>query len=526
MKRRNFVKTASLSLSVPFFLGGNSVKAFGRESLLTSLLDQGTFEDRVLVLVQLNGGNDGLNTLVPLDQYANLFKARENVILPEASLNQTKLNDTSALHPIMTGWKDLYDTEKLGVIQSVGYPNPNFSHFRSTDIWTSATDSEIVDTTGWMGRYFKDHHPAFPEGYPNETHPDPLAITIGNRVSQTCQGPSVNLGMAITNLNPTGALVEQSLDNVDSRYANELNFLRLTMAQTNQYNAVIQTAASNVEQNRSDLYPDTKLADELRIVARLIAGGLKTKLYIVDLGGFDTHANQVDGVNSPDQAGAHFELLKNLSESVHAFQDDIEKLGLADRVLGMTFSEFGRRIGSNDSNGTDHGAAAPLFLFGSKVNPQLLGTNPIIPDEVAVKDNLPMQFDFRSVYGSVLHQWFGAPEEEVSEYLFGSFENLPILKNEISTSIETGIKTQLTLGQNYPNPFFNTTRIPVVLSQSRHIKISVYDAIGREMKVLLEKRLGAGPHEIPLDGSDLKPGTYYYRLQTGHHQEMKAMLKH
>ena len=196
MKRRNFVKTASASLSLPIILGGSPISAFGRTNAVDALLDQAEYEDRVLVLVRLNGGNDGLNTFVPLDQYSNLFAVRESIILPENSLQNTRIGDKNAFHPIMTGFKELYDTEKLAIVQSVGYPNPNKSHFRSTDIWTAASAADVVETSGWMGRYLDKLNPGFPEGYPNVENPDPLAITIGNQLSQTCQGPSVNMGMS------------------------------------------------------------------------------------------------------------------------------------------------------------------------------------------------------------------------------------------------------------------------------------------------------------------------------------------
>ncbi|MEL6654758.1 MAG: DUF1501 domain-containing protein, partial [Bacteroidota bacterium] len=229
--------------------------------------------------------------------------------------------------------------------------------------------------------------------------PDPLAITIGSVVSTTCQGVTTNLGMAIKDPSAFQQLLNGGTGPAPSTpYGDELTFIRQTMNATNEYLTVIQGADSNGN-NLSPLYDTnpSRLAEQLKIVARLISGGLQTKIYIVSMGGYDTHANQVDPTNTV--MGTHADLLGELSSAVEAFQDDLQQLGISERVLSMTFSEFGRRIKSNDSDGTDHGAAAPLMLIGDKVNPQILGANPTIPAVVDPKDSLPMLYDFRSVYG-------------------------------------------------------------------------------------------------------------------------------
>ncbi|MEM6763708.1 MAG: DUF1501 domain-containing protein [Bacteroidota bacterium] len=527
MKRRDFVRSASLSLSLPMVLGGSPIRAFGKTTALDALLANAAFEDRVLVLVRLNGGNDGLNTFIPIDQYSNLSKARGNLLIPENVLQNTLIGDKNAFHPIMTGFKDLYDTEKLAILQSVGYPNSNGSHFRSTDIWTSATASDVFDPTGWLGRYLDSTNPGFPTGYPNEEFPDPLAITIGNQVSQTCQGPSVNMSMALANLNGAQSLLEQNGETPDTPYGHELTFLRQSYEQTNKYNASIQNAAQLAPENLSELYPRSgnKLADELMIVARLIAGGLKTKIYVVDLGGFDTHANQVQEGQSPEEAGRHVDLLLRVSEAITAFQDDLRLFGLEDRVLGMTFSEFGRRIKANDSYGTDHGTAAPLFVFGSQVNSRIFGENPIIPDEVATRENLPMQYDFRAVYSSVLAGWFGVEEAGIRDVLFGEeYDYIPIIKSSpISTSIDDQLQKEVRLSQNYPNPFSGSTSIPLELDRAADVQIKVYDPMGQEIATVLDKKLAIGKHEIPFEGHELAAGNYYYRMQVGSYQQVKLM---
>ena len=220
----------------------------------------------------------------------------------------------------------------------------------------------------------------FPEDYPNDDCPDPFAITLGSIVSETCQGPSTNFSMALVdpeNLTTIIEGAEGSLD-LDTCYGYQLDFLRTAVKQTNAYSESIETAADNG--NNMAQYPgDNRLAEQLRIIAQLISGGLQTQVYIVNLGGFDTHAAQVADSTT---TGNHANLLETLSGAVAAFQEDLQLLGLDERVVGMTFSEFGRRIRSNDSLGTDHGTAAPLFVFGSCINPAIIGENPEIPDVV------------------------------------------------------------------------------------------------------------------------------------------------
>jgi uncharacterized protein (DUF1501 family) len=168
------------------------------------------------------------------------------------------------------------------------------------------------------------------------------------------------------------------------------------------------------------------LADQLKIVARLVAGGLKTRFYLVNMGGFDTHAKQVEAADVT--TGTHAKLLARLSEAIHAFQDDLQFLQVDDRVVGMTFSEFGRRIQSNASGGTDHGAAAPVFVFGKDVQGGVVGTNPVWPDKLTVNDNIAMQVDFRAVYNSLLEKWFQADPSEVESVLLNNYPALPLIR--------------------------------------------------------------------------------------------------
>lgn len=411
---------------LPSFLGGFSLKALAGTPLVHALQHYMN-DDRVLVLIQLAGGNDGLNTVIPFDQYSAYTAARSNIALPEDKLLRLNGFDATALNPAMVEVQQLFNDGKLGIVQAVSYPKPNFSHFRATDIWMTGADSDKILNTGWAGRFLNDAYKGFPENYPNSAMPDPLAIQVGSVVSSAFQGPAFTMGLAISNPSSFYNLIEGKV-NVDSntRWGEQLDYIELMSQKTDQYAGVIKAAALKVTQ-QSARYPaagKNPLADQLKIVARLIAGGLKTRVYMVNTGSFDTHAKQTE---TDTTTGTHAKLLQRVSEAIGAFMDDVQFLQVQDKVMGMTFSEFGRRIKSNASGGTDHGAAAPVFYFGHTVKPGIIGINPIIPANATVNDNVPMQADFRSIYASVLSKWFGLQQNDVQQVLGNQYDGLPIV---------------------------------------------------------------------------------------------------
>ena len=516
MKRRSFIKTAAASTVLPISLNGMSLRSVQNSSLLGAL-GKRSANGKVLVIIQLNGGNDGLNMVVPLDQYSNLSKARSNILLSEESVLKLKNTTKTGLHPKMTGAQRIFDNNKMSIVQSVGYPQPDFSHFRSMDIWMSASDSNKVLTTGWMGRYLDKRYPKFPEDYPNASMKDPLAIQIGPLVSLAFMGPNTNMGMAVTNPESFYNLLDNASGNVPSTPAgDELAYIRLLAQQTNEYADVIKEAASKGT-NKSTKYPTggrgSNLAEQLKIVARLIHGGLQTPVYMVSLGGFDTHSAQVD--TSDTKEGFHATLLSQLSASMEAFQDDLELLGISDRVVGMTFSEFGRRVQSNGSTGTDHGAAAPLMVFGDAVQPGIIGNNPRIPSATTVNDNVPMQFDFRQVYGSILQDWFELPSSEVKSLLGDDFNTLPIFKNNLS-KIDTfaDFMTQISLGTIFPNPAKDKAVVSYRTDAGGNLQLRLYDALGRLVYVYFDRSHSAGEYEFDMDLKGLKPGNYMVQLSS------------
>lgn len=349
----------------------------------------------ILVLVQLAGGNDGLNTLVPHGDPA-YRRLRPTIGVPDDQL--LKIDDHLALHSACAPLHRLLQDGRLAIVQNVGYPNPNRSHFRSTEIWESASDANETLSTGWLGRYFDNACAGKPA--------DPCGVHISNELPQTFVGeqPHSTFGLAPNDRGGRGgrslALTEQLLaDGPDDPHHNA-GFLRHTMMDAlvteKRFQRVLGAYRPSAE------YPANPFAASLRNVAALIASGASTRVYFVSLGGFDTHANQ------PNQ---HANLLRTLAEGLAAFQRDLDAHKLNDQVLTMTFSEFGRRPSENESRGTDHGTAAPLFVLGSGLKAGLHGTAP----DLGVDRNQDLTFstDFRSVYATVLERWLLADSAKV-----------------------------------------------------------------------------------------------------------------
>lgn len=497
MNRRKFVQTISLaSLGAPFMMRG-----MGMEAITKKLFDVPKIVgDRVLIMIRMNGGNDGLNTLIPLDGYDNLAIQRQNILIPQGSL--LNIAATNALHPALTGFRDLFNDGKLGVVQNVGYPDQNRSHFRSMDIWTSGSLSQN-ETRGWLGRMLDAEYPNFPTDYPNEENPDPFAISMGYEVSTTCQGLRANFSHSVNNPFEVVNLPNTTTVNDGTYYGSQMEYLQMIISQTNLYGTQIRDAA-NAGNNLSTLYDlNNPLAKQLKNVARMISGGLQTKIYILNVDGFDTHDSQVQQ-GSPT-LGTHANLLKRISDAVYAFQDDLRLLNLEHRVIGMTFSEFGRQVASNASIGTDHGDAAPLFLFGSCVSSGIYGSNPTIGNTVVNQEGLPMQVDFRDVYASILRDWFLIKETEVQTF----FEH-EVSYHNIVGACNVGVN-ETTLSTKelvlYPNPCIDSTTLKVE-ANNELIKVVLYDLSGREVAVLLDQFLDAGTHQIPIKMHCYAKGSY------------------
>ena len=511
MKRREFLQTTAAATAGTAFLSGLPIGAYGYSAELAALTNATTQSDKVLVIIQLQGGNDGLNMIIPLDQYSALMAARPNIALPQSAV--LPLTQATGIHPAMASLHALHQNGQLGVVQSVGYPNPNFSHFRATDIWTSGSDSNVTTATGWAGRYIDGEFPGFPASYPSTQNPDPLAISIGSVVSNCVQGPTVNMGITIASTSSFYQLLSGGVDAAPNTPAgHELTFIRQVVSQTQKYTTTIQAAARRA-QNLSPLYPtagQNSLADQLKIGAQLVAGGLSTRIYVCQLGGFDTHTLQVPATGTTT-TGNHASLLGKIAEAVNAFQDDLRRLAIQDRVVGMTFSEFGRRIRSNSGYGTDHGAAAPLLVFGTKVNPIVHGANPTLPASAGVNDNIMMQYDFRSVYTSILQDWFQVAPATLTQLFGRSFPYVPVLR---SSALATANAAQVADFTVYPNPAARDGRTTVAYdSAGGHVQVVLLDALGREVRRAADQVLARGPQLVPVDLNGLAAGMYHCQVR-------------
>ncbi len=521
MKRRNFIKNTGLGVVAPSLLTGLPSLAHSA-NILDAILTTDT--DHVLVLIYLGGGNDGLNTVLPLDSYSKLASARANILIPENKV--LKLNGVvnTGLHPSMTGLQNLYNEGKLSIIQSVGYQNQDFSHFRSTDIWTTGSDANQVLDSGWLGRYLNEEFPGFPFNYPSATNPDPLALQLFASLPSLFQGPNAQMSVTISDPNSLFQVWSHGIKDAANNlpYGKELSYIRTIALQSEKYAQSI--IANYTKGENKGTYPNANnMGDILKAIARLIKGGSKTRIYLLNLYGFDTHSEQVDATDTTK--GAHADLLKTVSDAIFSFQKDIEALGIADRVLGMTFSEFGRRIKSNFSVGTDHGAAAPLFIFGTKVKGGIIGSNPFIPAQVSVNDNLPMQYDFRSVYSSVLKDWFCLTDSTLDKVMLKKYALLPIAQNNCTTSTidEFNLAESNLILKLSPNPMTDTSKIEITIQEGK-TSLTLIDALGRVVKTIYSGKLTAGNHTFVLEKELLKTGNYYIRLMNNSIQKTELLM--
>ena len=510
MNRRKFLKGATVSM-VPLVLGGFSVRAFSRTPILNAIGRQYQLNGHVLVVIQLAGGNDGLNTVIPyaMSQY---YTARPTIGIPQSQVLQ--LNSVMGLHPSLASLLPLYNNGKLVVAQGVGYATPNRSHFRSTDIWLTATDSSVTLNTGWLGRELNYNYP----NYPEVLAPNPLALQIGGSPSLALQSVKGPMGVTITDPNQFYQLITGTVGFVEDPPPNtpagaELLYLRTIEQEAVQYATAIKHAA-DLATNQTT-YPNTNLAAQLAIVARLIAGGLDCPIYLVSQTGYDTHSAQV---------GRQATLMTDLGGAIAAFQTDLELLGVANNVVGMTFSEFGRRIAENGSAGTDHGTSSPQFVFGTRVVGGFSGPNPNFSNLDPVGDFI-YDIDFRQLYATMLGAWFGASESELQTVLLRHFDQLPIIQTSGANLSKGEQPNAFALKQNYPNPFNPSTTITYDVPEESFITLQVFDEVGQQVTELYRGQRGQGRYTATFEANGLASGAYYYRLRsTSGFVETKKML--
>lgn len=412
--RRDFLKIAGAAgVTTPMLINGSYAWAAS-----PPLINCDTVSDRVLVIVRLAGANDGLNTIIPLNQYSEYSSLRPDLKLANTGANSIiTLNSNHGIHPSMTGFANLLAANKLAIFNGVGYPSPNYSHFASENNMFSGKDGTntnlLVD--GMMGRYLESVFPGM-AGNPNRLMLDPISLHFGNSNPCLLFGHKHNNNIEYNVTPMQGLLFGQLAPAINlpdnSEYGELQEYLRgIEKSMDAYYNRII--SVFNSGNNSSTSYPNTNLAKQLRTVARLIKGGSKTKIFLVTLGGFDTHENQISS-GSP-HLGHHANLLTDVSGSITAFQNDIEALGIAGKITTVTFSEFGRQVKQNNSMGTDHGDIAPFFVIGQNVNGGIYGTHPSLSAPAVATNNsayyypiAERKYDYRQIYTTLLQDWLGA----------------------------------------------------------------------------------------------------------------------
>ena len=369
-------------------------------------------DDRILVVLQLSGGHDGLSAVVPY-RNEHYQKARPATRIGEQEV--IRLDDDFGLHPNLKGCRDLLDQGQFAILHGVGYPNPNRSHFKSMDIWHLADNTSRRYTHGWVGRYAD-------RAYAGDANPmltlavggdkTPLAIQGADHPGLCIRQPENFRYVAAAQMGESYRKLNRSV--AGSKNAS-LDFVSRTAVAADESSQTIQRLAARRQPDVD--YPRTPIGTAMQTVANLIAGGMKTRVYYVFHGGFDTHAGQRQ---------RHDRLMLDLDQAIAAFQSDLSDLKVQERVLTMAFSEFGRRVQENFSQGTDHGVAGPMFLVGPAVKPGLHGQFPSLASEDLISGDLKHTLDFRSVYATVLEKWLATPSEPILGERFATLDCLGV----------------------------------------------------------------------------------------------------
>ncbi|MFP4339369.1 MAG: DUF1501 domain-containing protein [Cyclobacteriaceae bacterium] len=561
MRRRNFLKNITKASLAPLLLNGIPVQQLMGQSALKELAAQST-NDRVLVLIQLHGGNDGLNTLVPLNQYDIYHRLRSNIALPQkGSRSVISLDNTLpesqmiGLHPDIRALKELYEQGKTAIVQGVGYDNMNGSHFRSRDIWFMGGNYDQTFNSGWTGRYLSELYPDYPDKYPSMAMPDPLALELGSRVSLAFHRED-GIPTAVALEDPDqfyrlseggGAPAEVSPNG--SYYDEELSYIAGIEDKGDDYAQRLYKVFSKGKNVVA--YPDkyslnapyykakNHLSSQLKTIARLMSGGCQTRVYLARLGGFDTHALQVE--QSDSSMGEHAALLHNLFEAIKAFQNDLKALELEDKVMTVTFSEFGRRATSNGSLGTDHGTTAPMFVFGKHVNAGVIGENPDLSN-LTPDNNLRKQHDYRQVFGTLLADWMGATNSAIEAARLERFTRrdqiLPIINKIPSGSSpspapepspapapEPEKELPHQVNKLFPNPAYDEITLEYYMASRVPHRIVILNANGVEMDVINRKGWDYGFKKAAFRLDQYKSGNYMCVLEIGSDRIVKHFIK-
>ncbi len=501
MKRRTFLSTTAAAAVGTQVLGGVPLKAFSPVDLPQMLQED---NDRTLIVIQMFGGNDGLNTIIPADD-DKYYELRPSIAVPKA--NAVNVLSRVYMHPALDpagvyNMRSMFEDGRLAIVQGIGYEDPNLSHFRSTDIFLSGFNSSDPNkrlTDGWLGRFWSDRIQGFPETLPEH----PTAVQIGGTLSMLFQSPKGDIGIALSDPQKffeLGQGLSPDLDPMSeaTRYGSEFNFVRLVAEQSDRYSTVVKEA---YDAGRNTVtYPKNGFVQQMQLVARLISGGLKSKVFLVFMGGFDTHVQQ----QSDDLGGLHPYLLQTLSTGVGLFMQDALAQGFGDKVVGMTVSEFGRRPYENGSRGTDHGASSVQFVWGNQVRAGVFGNNPDL-DNPDSNGDVRYQWDYRRVYTDMLETWFGGTPEDTAKVFETPMLPLGVIKQQLVSVDDNRIAKSLTINA-YPNPTTSTLNVEWYQPTAARVMIELFSTEGRRVETLWNGRVLAGKQNIAV--SPATSGTY------------------
>lgn len=544
MRRRHFIKLTSTASALSLL--PTEVSALYKSVGMTDCPD---VSSKKIVLIQLAGGNDGLNTIVPINQYDAYATLRPNIKLGNVGTSNGIINldttlaltDQVGLHPSLTGFKSLYDKGLMRIIQGVGYPSQNGSHFKSTDLWLSGGDGNFENNnyeSGWMGRFLEQYY----SNFLNSSFP--LGIQLGNSDNslgfhgETEHGMSLN----ITGQSPSGfysvvnGLGGTPPNNIPiSEYGSLIQYIIDNDAATNSYAQTISNSFNSGTNSIS--YPDTSLSNQLKTVARFISGGLQTKIYLVKVGGFDTHEKQV-AASDTTHLGNHANVLTQISEAIAAFISDLNNQSLGDDVVAVTFSEFGRKAGENASLGTDHGQIAPMFVFGNAINPGISGTNINLSEAVATNNYQvkTVQHDYRRVFGTILQDWFGTSNQTLDLSFYDHSTNTGFTNNKIAdliksqyaipsscfanTTLSTERFEKISEVMVYPNPTSELITITVQSSNEIH-STSLFSLDGKFIANYKNPQIN---NQFSINVQNLSSGFYYLKIETSNGPISKKII--
>ncbi len=538
--RRSFLQAMGIAGTGSMMLGANMLTASAPSPLTAAIAAAET--DNILILIRLSGGNDGLSTVIPMEQYDSYANARPNIYIPESKV--LKLTDEFGVPSYMTSLEPMWGDGQFKAVHGVGYEGQSLSHFTGSDIFanTDLTSNGFQGlNTGWMGRHFENIYPDYLINPPEA----PAAIQVGQFGNLVFQGEETNYAFVTSNIDQLEEIAESglqySLDDTlfgDCMYGDQLKFLRGVANTTYEYSGLIHEAYER-GQNQVE-YQDNGFARQLALLARLIKGNLGTKVYMISMGGFDTHGNQ---------PLAHERLMTNLSVAVDNFYDDLGFTQQDDKVLSMTFSEFGRRIFENGSNGTDHGKAAPTLFFGSGLNGSaFVGDHPTL-DNPDGRGNLEYTMDFRDLYATVLAEWLCVDIPLVEQHLLNhpyapvnlgfncsGIEFPDIVYSDGEPTLPTTEPTEPTpfdpelLDAIVHKPFYPTDSTPHIYLEmpfSAHVDIQLYNILGQNVGTIFNEMMFEGSAEINIRErmpSHLSTGKYIYRINVQNQRMSKSVM--